>query len=499
MKMNLWLLTATAFAAALTGRQRESSDASPQAAQTESAASQPGLGDDLLPLDALQSKAEGGNASAQVWLGWRYHKGEGVSKDAAKAAEWWKKAAELGDDFAQRNTGLAYSRGQGVSKDPVQAVDWWRRAAEQGNTDSQFYLGQALASGDGAAKNLTQALEWYRKAADKGHVGAQYELGAMYYEGAGVPKDAAKAVEWWHRAAAQGDQDAQHLVGLAYARGQGIGQDKVLAYAWVNLAAAQGLDSAKIKRDEMTLPADQLAEAQRLSSNWKKGQTLVREAANAGNFGVGGAIAKRGTGTAFWVSKAGYAVTNHHVVDGCREIRASGRDGVLKVVTTDAANDIALLQLAETVPQAATISSASPPVRQGDNVVVFGFPLNAVLSSGGNITPGVVSALTGLGNDTNQIQITAPIQPGSSGSPVLNMKGEVVGVTMGKLSDSKVSRATGQVPQNVNFAVNGQTLKTFLDTHNVEYRTSGILTFSKSVADLVDEARKWTLVVECWR
>ena len=79
------------------------------------------------------------------------------------------------------------------------------------------------------------------------------------------------------------------------------------------------------------------------------------------------------------------------------------------------------------------------------------------------------------------------------------MKGEVVGVAMGKLSDSKVSRATGQVPQNVNFAVNGQTLKTFLDTHKVEYRTSGMLTFSKSTAELADEARKWTLVVECWR
>jgi len=132
--------------------------------------------------------------------------------------------------------------------------------------------------------------------------------------------------------------------------------------------------------------------------------------------------------------------------------------------------------------------------------VVFGFPLNAVLSSGGNLTSGVVSALTGLGNNTNQIQITAPIQPGSSGSPVLIKRGEVVGVVSMKLSDSKMAKATGQVGQNVNFAVNGQTLRTFLDTHKVTYRSgAGFFSFAKSTADLADEARKWTLVVECWK
>lgn len=131
--------------------------------------------------------------------------------------------------------------------------------------------------------------------------------------------------------------------------------------------------------------------------------------------------------------------------------------------------------------------------------MVFGFPLNSLLSSGGNLTPGVVSAMTGLGNNTNQIQITAPIQPGSSGSPVMNKKGEVVGVVSMKLSDSKMAKATGSIGQNVNFAVSGQTLRTFLDTHKVEYRSGGVLSFEKSTADLADEARKWTLVVECWK
>ena len=82
----------------------------------------------------------------------------------------------------------------------------------------------------------------------------------------------------------------------------------------------------------------------------------------------------------------------------------------------------------------------------------------------------------------------------------MNKKGEVVGVVSMKLSDKAMAKATGQVAQNVNFAVNSQTLNGFLKAHNIEYRSgTGFLSFEKSAADLADEARKWTLVIECWR
>jgi len=221
---------------------------------------------------------------------------------------------------------------------------------------------------------------------------------------------------------------------------------------------------------------------------------------------VGGTESASGTpkkshaGTAFVVSRDGHAVTNFHVVDGCTELRAEGREGPIKRVTDDTINDLALVKIPGEMPSSATIVADPAKLRQGEDIVVFGFPLNAVLSSGGNLTPGVVSALTGLGNNTNQIQITAPIQPGSSGSPVINKKGEVVGVVSMKLSDSKMARATGQIGQNVNFAIGGQTLKAFLNTHKIDFRSGrGFLSFDKSTADLADEARKWTLVLECWK
>ena len=82
-----------------------------------------------------------------------------------------------------------------------------------------------------------------------------------------------------------------------------------------------------------------------------------------------------------------------------------------------------------------------------------------------------MSALTGLGNNTSRLQITAPIQPGSSGSPVLNKKGEVIGVVSHKLSDAAMAKATGSIGQNVNFAVNGHTLRAFLDANHVEFKS----------------------------
>jgi hypothetical protein len=62
-----------------------------------------------------------------------------------------------------------------------------------------------------------------------------------------------------------------------------------------------------------------------------------------------------------------------------------------------------------------------------------------------------------------------------------------------------MTAATGQVAQNVNFAISGQTLKSFLDTHRVEYARTGLLSFNKSTIDLAEMAKKWTAVVECWK
>ena len=462
----------------------------------------------------LEKEAAQGDFLKKINLGEKYAKGDGVPKDLAKAEEWFQKGAE-GDAFWLKSIGEKYELGlSGVQKDGAKAQVWYRKAAaqykkdaEQGDASAQDRLGEMYKDGVGVRKDVVQAVEWFQKAAAQGNEIGQYDLGEMYANGEGVPKDAAKAVEWYQKSAAQGNRLAQYSLGKMYVRGEGVSQNLVVAYAWANLAAVErygdGFDLAKNLRDsiEAHLTHAQRTEAQRLASNWKLGDVL--QAASDGestSISPDGKPAKQYTGTAFAVSSSGYALTNYHVVAKCTEVKVAGREGIAKVITSDSVNDLALLQLPGNTKDSASLNPDLGKLRQGEDIVVYGYPLNSVLSTGGNLTPGTISALTGLGNNTNQIQITAPIQPGSSGSPVMDKKGNVVGVVSMKLDDAKMAKATGQIGQNVNFAVNGLTVKAFLDANKVPYKTSGgFFSREKSNADIAEEARKWTVLVECWK
>ncbi len=95
------------------------------------------------------------------------------------------------------------------------------------------------------------------------------------------------------------------------------------------------------------------------------------------------------------------------------------------------------------------------------------------------------------------MQISAPVQPGNSGGPLLDYGGNVVGVIVSKLSAVKVVLATGDIPQNVNFAIKRAVATKFLEENNVKYQTHR--TGSRlDAADIADIAKKYTIQIVCW-
>ncbi len=131
-------------------------------------------------------------------------------------------------------------------------------------------------------------------------------------------------------------------------------------------------------------------------------------------------------------------------------------------------------------------------------MVVVGFPLQGVLSSDLNVTTGIVSALAGPGNDRRLLQMTAPVQPGNSGGPLLDLSGNVVGVVVGKLDAIKLAQLTGDIPQNVNFAIAGGIARAFMDANGVHYEMASS-DATLSPADITERAREFTLLIECWK
>jgi TPR repeat protein len=225
-------------------------------------------------FDAIKSRADKGDAEAQLSVAACYATGNGVARDAAKAAKYLRKAAEQGSARAQCLLGLRYSSGDGVKPDKLEAVRWLSRAAEQGLAAAQFDLGMCYANGDGVARSAVEAVEWYHKAAAQGLPEAQGELGNCYLEGTGVPTDIPEGVKWTRMAAEQGFAPAQNTLGMCYSKGRGVGKDYVEAYKWFNLAAAKGgdlADEAKVNlaMAQRYLTPEQMAEAQRRAHEFK--------------------------------------------------------------------------------------------------------------------------------------------------------------------------------------------------------------------------------------
>jgi hypothetical protein len=181
----------------------------------------------------------------------------------------------------------------------------------------------------------------------------------------------------------------------------------------------------------------------------------------------------RPQGTAFLVSQEGHLLTCAHVL-GQEEkatVWLAGSKHEAQVVRRDAEKDVALLKIigATNLMLAPVGFSASADPLLGQDVFTIGFPLSDILGQTPRLTKGLISATVGLKDDPNHLQVSVEIQPGNSGGPLLNEKGECVGIVRSTLNPMRVlTRSGGSLPQNVNFALKSGVIRDFLDRAGVQ-------------------------------
>ncbi len=188
--------------------------------------------------------------------------------------------------------------------------------------------------------------------------------------------------------------------------------------------------------------------------------------------GAGHAQEKDAVGTGSFVSNAGHIVTAFHVIRGRSQVLV-GPIGpaerkvwrVATVLKTDEANDLALLQARLERPPLAVAPWSEVPV--GLEALVIGYPQPFVQGLSKKVTQGIVNGERTETGEQALFQLSAEVQRGNSGGPVLSPDGVVIGVVRAKLNALSLAQKTGDIAQNVNFALKSSRLIEFLQSAGV--------------------------------
>ncbi|MCE5285055.1 MAG: serine protease [Pelosinus sp.] len=157
-------------------------------------------------------------------------------------------------------------------------------------------------------------------------------------------------------------------------------------------------------------------------------------------------------GTGFFIAPD-LIVTNYHVIADCETISikySNDLSASATIAAKDPVNDLALLKVAKAEPSIIPLSLADiQNCKESDPVYTLGYPLSDILGTNAKLGQGIINSLSGIKDDIRMFQISIPIQPGNSGGPLINAKGQVVGVVSGTLNPF----VSNTIPQNVNFAM----------------------------------------------
>ena len=199
-------------------------------------------------------------------------------------------------------------------------------------------------------------------------------------------------------------------------------------------------------------------------------------------------IVAAASGTGFLVSNEGHIVTNHHVIDQCKivKINFKGDEKEGQILAVDKTNDLAIIKA--NINQEEFFSVSNKDVVLLQDIIVAGYPLGKNVSSAIKIHKGSVTALAGYGDNYSNFQTDATINQGNSGGPVIDLKGNVVGVAVALLSV--------EAGQNIFFAVKSSTLKTFANSNSIIFsQPSNLKKSNQQLGELVTNS---TVYLECY-
>lgn len=191
-------------------------------------------------------------------------------------------------------------------------------------------------------------------------------------------------------------------------------------------------------------------------------------------------------GSGSLVSRNGHVLTNHHVISGCQRVTVNGTEA--QVIGSDVRLDLALIE-APAIKGRRPIRFRSDNPQLGERVAVLGYPVFGV-SQSLNFTSGFISSAVGFLGDRTRVQVTAPIQPGNSGGPVVDTNGTQVAVVSSKAKIENVD--------NVGWVIRGRQAVRFLERFGVRpSMESREPQENMPASDTIQDWRQFALRIEC--
>ena len=200
-------------------------------------------------------------------------------------------------------------------------------------------------------------------------------------------------------------------------------------------------------------------------------------------------IVAAASGTGFFVSKSGHIISNHHVIEGCdtTKLTFKGKEVVADVLAVDKMNDLAILK-ANLIPNK-VYSVAIEDAGLLEDIIIAGYPLGKKVSAAIKTSKGSVTALAGYGDNYSEFQTDAALNQGNSGGPIMNQKGNVIGVAV-----ANYGKKAGV--ESFNFGIKSSTLKTFASANGLTFLPPNNRDLSnKDLGKLITDG---TVYLECY-